>query len=102
MVIQDLELEQLDVNATFLHRELEKNIYMQQAEGFEVISEENYVYLLKKSLYRSKQSPKQCYKMFDSFMIDHNFSKCSYDSCVILKGISMGYLYSYFYMLITC
>jgi len=52
--IKDLELEQLDVKTTFLHGDLEEQIYMKQPEGFEVVGKENHVYLLKKSLYGLK------------------------------------------------
>ena len=41
--------------------------------------------LLKKSLYNLKQSPRQWYKRFDSFMISHNFRRCIYGSCVHFK-----------------
>jgi hypothetical protein len=65
---QDLELEQLDVK-TFLHGNLEEEIFMVQPEGFKKPGTENLVYRLKKSLYGLKQSPRQWYKRFDSYMI---------------------------------
>ena len=55
----DLELEQLDVKTAFLHRELEKDIYMDQPEGFIVPGKEKFVCKLKRSLYGLKQSPHQ-------------------------------------------
>jgi len=59
IVVQfDLELEQMDVKITFLHGELEK-IYMKQPESYIQEGKENKVCLLKKSLYRLKQSPRQ-------------------------------------------
>ncbi|KAG8489449.1 hypothetical protein CXB51_017818 [Gossypium anomalum] len=58
VAMHDLELEQLDVKTAFLHGELEENIYMQQPESFTVSKKEDYVYLLKKSLYGLKQSPR--------------------------------------------
>lgn len=66
---EDLELEQLDVKTAFLHGELEEQIFMTQPEGFVKDSEEGKVCLLKRSLYGLKQSPRQWYKRFDSFII---------------------------------
>ncbi|KAG8474748.1 hypothetical protein CXB51_031715 [Gossypium anomalum] len=65
VAMHDLELEQLDVKTAFLHGELEEDIYMQQPEGFTVFRKEDYVCLLKKSLYGLKQSPRQWYKRFN-------------------------------------
>ncbi|KAG8474805.1 hypothetical protein CXB51_031510 [Gossypium anomalum] len=85
VAMHDLELDQLDVKTAFLHGELEKDIYMQQPEGFTVSEKEDYVCLLKKSLYGLKQSPRQWYKRFDSFMTSHDFKRSSFDSCVYFK-----------------
>ena len=65
----DMELEQLDVKTAFLHGDLEETKYMSQPEGFVEVEEEDLVCRLNKSLYRLKQSPRQWYKRFDSFMI---------------------------------
>ncbi|KAG8475835.1 hypothetical protein CXB51_032770 [Gossypium anomalum] len=95
--MHDLELEQLDVKIVFLHRELEEDIYMQQPEGFIVSEKEDYVCLLKKSLYGLKQSPRQWYKRFDSFMTSHDFKRSSFDSCVYFKKNNDG---SFVYLLL--
>jgi len=55
-------LEQLDVETTFLHGELEEDIYMAQPDGLQVPGKEEYVCRLKKSLYGLKQSPRQWYR----------------------------------------
>ena len=81
--MHDLELEQLDVKTPFLHGELEEDIYMQQPKGFLVSEKEDYVCLLKKSFYSLKQSPRQWYKRFDSFMTSHDFKRSSFDSCLV-------------------
>jgi len=72
--LYDLELEQLDMKTAFLHGNLEEEIYMQQPEGFVVPGKEDHVCRLKKYLYGLKQSPRQWYKMFDSFMVGHGYS----------------------------
>jgi hypothetical protein len=75
VAMHDYELEQLDVKTAFLHGELEEVIYMDQPEGFLVPGKENFICILKKSLYDLKQSPRQWYKRFDSFMISHGFKR---------------------------
>ena len=35
VVVHDLELEHRDVKTTFLHGDLEEDLYMKQLEGFE-------------------------------------------------------------------
>ena len=83
----DLELEQLDVKTAFLHGDLEETIYMKQPEGFIVDGKLNWVCKLKKSLYGLKQSPRQWYKRFDSFMLSHGFNRSTKDACVYFKHL---------------
>ena len=72
----DLELEQLDVKIIFLHGEIEERICLKVVQE----GEENMVCLLKKSFYGLKQSPRQWYKRFNSFMIKANYTGCEYES----------------------
>jgi len=58
---------------------------MKQPEGYIQEDQENKVYLLKKSLYGLKQSPRQWYKQFDSFMIKARYNGCEHKSCVYFK-----------------
>lgn len=94
---QNLELEQLDVKTAFLHGELEEEIYMTQPDGFQVPGKEDYVCKLKKSLYGLKQSPKQWYKRFDSFMIEIGYNRSPYDCCVYHSKLKNG---SYIYLVL--
>ncbi|KAG8473168.1 hypothetical protein CXB51_035114 [Gossypium anomalum] len=99
VAMHDLELEQLDVKTVFLHGELEEDFYMQQPERFTVLEKEDYACLLKKSLYGLKQSPRQWYKRFDSFMTSHDFKRSSFDSCVYFKKNSDGsFVYLFLYV----
>jgi hypothetical protein len=58
----------MDVNTTFLHGDLEEEIYMKQAEGFVVKGKKELVYRLKNSMCGLKQSPRMWYKKFDTYM----------------------------------
>lgn len=98
VAMHDLELEQLDVKTTFLHGELEEEIYMDQPEGFIVPGKEEFVCKLKKFLYGLKQSPRQWYKRFDSFMISRGFSRSQYDSCVYIKFVDGSPIYLLLYV----
>ena len=64
----ELELDQLDMKTSFLHGDLDEEIYMSQPMGFKIAEKENMVCKLKKSLYGLKQSLRQWYKHIDSFI----------------------------------
>jgi hypothetical protein len=94
----DYELEQLDVKTAFLHGELEEDIYMEQPEGFIIPRKEDLVSKLQKSLYGLKQSPRQWYKRFDTFMLTQGFKRSNYDSCVYLKVAKDSAIYLLLYV----
>ncbi|KAK9054827.1 hypothetical protein SSX86_025906 [Deinandra increscens subsp. villosa] len=102
----DFELEQLDVKTAFLHGQLEEEIYIDQPEGFVEPGKEDLVCLLKRSLYGLKQSPRQWYKRFDSYIISQGFCRSLYDPCVYYKEYDEHeYVYLLLYvddMLIAC
>ncbi|RDX90094.1 hypothetical protein CR513_28078, partial [Mucuna pruriens] len=58
-IIFYLEVEKMDVKTTFLHGDLEEEIYMKQPDDFQVSGKEDYVCRLRKSLYGLKQAPRQ-------------------------------------------
>jgi hypothetical protein len=88
--VEDLHLEQLDVKTTFLHGDLEEEIYMQQPQGYEVKGKENLVCRLKKSLYGLKKAPRKWYLKFDRFMTEQGYSRCHSDHCVYFKKLENG------------
>jgi hypothetical protein len=93
VAMHDLDLEQLDVKTAFLHGDLEGEIYIDQLEGFIEPGKKNFICKLKKSLYSLKQSPRQWYKKFDSFMIANGFKRSLYDSCVYIKFVDGSPIY---------
>ena len=89
---ENLHFEQLDVKTTFLHGELEEDIYMQQPEGFAIQGKENQVCKLKKSLYGLKQAPRWWYKKFDNFMCSLGYTRCQADHCCYAKHFDNSYI----------
>jgi len=90
LVVEDLHLEHLDVKTTFLHGDLEEDIYMQQPQGYDVKGKDTLVCRLKKILYGLKQAPRQWYLKFDSFMTKQGYSRCHSDHCVYFKRLENG------------
>ena len=64
----ELDFNQLNVNTIFLHSDLEEKIYMSQLTGVKAVGKEHIICKLKKSLYGLKQTLRQWYKCFDSFI----------------------------------
>ncbi|GJS54702.1 zf-CCHC domain-containing protein [Tanacetum coccineum] len=59
VALRNKEVHQMDTKMTFLARDLEKVLYMNQPEGFMAPELESKVYRLVKSLYGLRQDPKQ-------------------------------------------
>jgi hypothetical protein len=69
----DFEVEHMDVKTTFLHGDLEEEIYMKQPEGYAMKGKNELVCKLKKSLYGLKQSPRMWFQKFDTYMLGLGF-----------------------------
>ncbi len=86
VAILDLELHQMDVVTSFLHGDLDKNIYMEVPDGFKDPSRPNQVCKWLKALYGLKQAPRLWHAKIDSFL---NWrAKCNSspnDPCLYVK-----------------
>jgi hypothetical protein len=72
----------MDVKTTFLHGDLEEEIYMIQSKGYAVKGKKELVCKLKKSLYGLKQSPRMWHQRFDTYMLGLDFTRSKEDHCV--------------------
>jgi hypothetical protein len=75
----------MDVKATFVHGDLEKEIYMKQPKGFVVKGKKDLVCKLKRSLYGIKQSPRMWYQKFDTYILSFGFVRSKVDHCIYSK-----------------
>ncbi|GJT61415.1 retrovirus-related pol polyprotein from transposon TNT 1-94 [Tanacetum coccineum] len=93
VALKNLHLEQLDVKTSFLHGDLEEDIYMAQPEGFKSAEkEENLMCKLKKIMYGLKQASRQWYLKFDRFMQRAGYKRCAMDHCCYLKKVGSSYI----------
>ncbi|KAK4402906.1 Glutathione S-transferase U17 [Sesamum angolense] len=80
----------MDAKITLLHGDLEEQAYIEQPNGFTQPGHEHLICKLKKLLYGLKESPRQRYKQFDSYMLQIGCKKCEYDCCVYIKSFDDG------------
>ncbi|GKB49794.1 putative RNA-directed DNA polymerase [Tanacetum coccineum] len=81
----DLEVEQMDVKTAFLHGDLDKEIYMEQPEGFQVKGKKGYGVTSKQKFVRVEAAPRQWYKKFESVIGKQGYRKTSSDHCVFFQ-----------------
>ena len=98
VVAFDFEVELMDVKTSFLHGDLEEEIYMKQPEGFAVKGNKELVCRLKNSLYGLKQSPRMWYQKFDTFIRGLGFTRSKVDHCVHFKLICDRVIYLVLYV----
>ena len=54
--LEDLDIQSVDIKTAYLYGDLDKEIYMEQLEGFKLPGKENKVWWLRKALYGLKQT----------------------------------------------
>jgi hypothetical protein len=94
----DLEIEQMDVKTTFLHGDLEEEIYMKQPEGFVVKGKKDMVCKLKRSFYGLKQLPRMRYEKFDTYILSLGFVGSKVDHCIYSKEEGGCFIYVALYV----
>ena len=75
----------MDDKNTFLHGELDKDIYMEQPRGFESKIHPEYMCKLKKALYGLKQAPRPWYGKIGEFLVHSGFKVTPSDSILFVK-----------------
>jgi hypothetical protein len=88
----------MDVKTMFLHRDLEEEIYMKQAEGFVVKGKKYLVCKLKRSLYGLKQSPRMWYQNFDTYILSLGFVRRKPNHCIYSKEEGGSFIYVSLYV----
>lgn len=78
-----LEIHQMDVETAFLNGKVLSEVYVNQPMGYEDGTDK--VYLLNKSLYGLKESPRAWYECFNKYLTTLGFQRCNYDYCLYFK-----------------
>jgi hypothetical protein len=88
----------MKVNTTFLHGDLEEEIYMRQLECFAVTGNKEMFCKLKQSLYGLKQSPRMWYQKFDTYILGLGFTRRKVDHYVYFKLAGDHFIYVVLYV----
>jgi hypothetical protein len=87
VALENMEIHQMDMKITFFNGELEKEIYMEQLQGFMHQGGEHLMCKLHKSLYGLKQSPRAWNQKLDVFLKNIEFMKSEADPSVYVAQV---------------
>jgi hypothetical protein len=76
---------QMDVKSAFLNGYLSEEVYMEQAEGFNLSDNPDLVCKLKKALYGLKKSPQAYYHRLDTYLKEKGFKRGTTDNNLYIK-----------------
>ena len=82
----DLEIVQFNIKTAFLHGDIAELLYMEQPEGFVDLSHPDYVCLLRKALYRLKQSSRNWNTKFHAFLLQFGLTVSDADPCAYFSS----------------
>ena len=78
------------VKSAFFNINLEEELYVQQAPGYEIRGHEDKFYKLKKELYGLKQAPRDQYNRIDSYMMENGFKRSTSEPTLYTKINEQG------------
>ena len=84
--IHDFDIIQFSMTSAYLHRTLKEELFMEQLDSYTVSRKENWVWKLKKGLYRLVQASRTWNKELNSHMESVGYAAMSKDSAVYAKG----------------
>ena len=85
-------VHQMDVKSAYLNADIDQDVYMDQAKGYEKNTESGgrLVYKLNKSLYGLKQSGRNWNLLLNDFLLSIDFVRSQVDPCMYTKGTGKG------------
>ena len=86
----DLDMDQMDVKAAYLHGDIEEDIYVEPPEELRSPEDEGQVWKLQKSMYGLKQSGRAWNKKLNETLINDGFERSKADPCVYIKRTKRG------------
>jgi hypothetical protein len=81
------QMDEMDVKSACLNGDLEEEVYMYQAQSFQIPGKEHLVYTLKKALYGSKQAPRAWYIRIDRYLDEKGFQWSPSNSNLYIKNV---------------
>nr|XP_016434943.1 PREDICTED: protein fluG-like [Nicotiana tabacum] len=81
----DSDLQQFDVKNTFLHGDLEEEVYMEIPPGFDTAQSQGKLCRLKKALYILKQTPGAWFDRFNKAMISFGYQQNNADHTLFIR-----------------
>jgi hypothetical protein len=88
------EADQMDVVTAFLNGEMKEEVYMQQPEGYVSGDATVTVCKLIKTLYGTKQAPREWNAALNSFLVDSlHMTRCVTDTCIYVKRSHTNHLF---------
>ncbi|MBW0583479.1 hypothetical protein O181_123194 [Austropuccinia psidii MF-1] len=76
---------QFDVEMAFLHGDMDAVVYVKQVKGFEAPGKENWVWLLNRSLYGTKQAPRMWKVKFTKTLNELNMYRAQFDDSLFIN-----------------
>lgn len=73
------------MKSTFLHGELQEQVFIDEPPSYVNCGSEHKVYRLKKALYGLKQAPRAWYSHIDAYFNLAGFKKCLYEHTLYMK-----------------